>query len=85
MDYTILKTDGTRTVLKKKPDLATLQKAVGGLIERVVVPGGEMWVNEEGKLMELPLNAAASRIARTFVVGDVVLCLRKKRQKEGKS
>ena len=45
--------------------LSELQAAVGGYIEAVALDGDPwriMWVNEEGKIEDLPLNEAATNI-----------------------
>ena len=55
--------------------LATLQGLVGGLIEHV--PAGvnvHLWVNEEGRLLGLPVNRGASVLAGRLIVGTAVLC-----------
>lgn len=84
---TIIKTDGTEvtTVQPHKPDLEQLQNAVGGLIETVPYftkfkgRRGVAYANEEGLLMGLPMNRAASAAWRecapgigTGLVGDVI-------------
>ena len=67
---------------KKGPSLAELQAAVGGLVQLVKLDGRtELWVNEEGKLLDLPLNPPATRIwelyfgATDFVCGPVLVAL----------
>lgn len=65
--------DGTETELEDTK-LETLQKAVGGWIERVpTVDGRVLYVNEEGLLKGLMLNRTASLIAGRDIVGDVVV------------
>jgi hypothetical protein len=61
--------------------LPELQRFVGGYIERVSLRNGdEMWLNEEGKLMGLPVNWDATDLfQRTHgpidvIVGDVLVC-----------
>jgi hypothetical protein len=71
-----------------KIDLDYLQDAVGGMIEAVDIdfpsdPGDQatMYLHEEGKLVGLPLNERANRLARKYsgigltdyIVGTVVL------------
>jgi hypothetical protein len=90
MTYKILYTDGREVDFipanGKKPTLQEMQKIVGGLIERVSVIGGEMWLNEDGLGLQLPLNHNASILATKahnypmYIVGDVLLCTRKKRK-----
>lgn len=61
--------------------LKAFQEAVGGWVECVALPrqGVDMWLNEEGKLIGLPMNATATRLweseyGRTDVMmGDVVI------------
>jgi len=61
--------------------LEELQTIVGGYIEIVWLPNNEiMVVNEDGKLMELPINQEATKIYQNafgyndVIVGDVLLC-----------
>lgn len=64
--------------------LKTLQECVGGFIERVPIPkpgceGLDLWLNEEGKLLQLPVNEAATSLSEIwkfgdFIVGDVAVC-----------
>lgn len=61
--------------------LEELQTIVNGYIEIVWMPNDEiMVVNEEGKLMDLPLNEIATTIYRNAfgycdsIVGDVLIC-----------
>jgi hypothetical protein len=63
--------------------LQYLQQKVGGWVEAVGIPdtGTSIYLNEEGKLVGLPVNARASRLAHEhhavrptdFIVGDVVV------------
>lgn len=85
MHYKIISTDGCTDELvpaKKKPTLAEMQAIVGGFIERVRIPGGEMWVNEDGLAMKLSINLSASQLAGQRILGNVLVCLRKKRGDE---
>lgn len=52
--------------------LEELQKFVGGYIEHV--PGSRplAYCNEEGRLKDLPVNAAASEFFSQVLVGDVI-------------
>lgn len=55
-------------------NLESLQMVVGGYIEPIrLKDGGLMYVNEEGRLTGLPPNIAASLLASTMIVGDVVV------------
>ncbi|QBX57486.1 DUF3846 domain-containing protein [Nocardioides seonyuensis] len=47
------------------PDLDTLQSVVGGCIEVVRLADGILYCNEEGRLLGLPFNEAATTLART--------------------
>ena len=63
----------------KKLTLEEMQAAVGGYIERVVIPKvGEMYVDEEGLLKGKPINQMASLIAGMPIVGDVLIVRRGK-------
>ena len=58
----ILKTNGEIVPLEDV-SLKSLQSAVGGLIEMVLATEGRiMFVNEEGKLLGLPVNEQATKI-----------------------
>lgn len=56
-------------------DLHAFQRLVGGYIEVVVVPGGLMVLDEEGKLKGKDPNIIATRLygLSDVVVGDAVL------------
>ena len=50
--------------------LKILQSAVGGYFEAITLaPDLVMWVNEEGRMKELPFNQAATSIAMKHVPG----------------
>lgn len=80
-----LKTDGTTTTVDIEDDeLAALQRGVDGYIEMVRLSSRcDMYVNEEGKIKDLPINRFATTLywyanpdaAREgdFIVGDVVI------------
>jgi len=71
--------DGTykKREAPSKPSLEEMQQIVGGYIEplRVEHEGHirTMVVNEEGKLIRLPLNIRASEIAGREIVGNVFI------------
>lgn len=74
---TILHPDGHTEELQDI-SLASLQKAVGGLIEHVVLlDGRSAYVNEEGKLLGLPLNWRATHLyvgePLDVIVGPMVI------------
>ncbi len=77
----VLYADGTALTLtteKDAPSLEELQGAVGGYIEVVQIPamrGVLMIVDEEGRMKGKAVNAIASEIAGTEIVGDVVITL----------
>ena len=61
--------------------LAELQGIVGGYVELLWAPDGRiMFLNEDGKRLELPGNLAASALMRgrialdDWIVGTVILC-----------
>ena len=72
---------------KDEPDLKAAQKFVGGYVEGITFPNGDyLIINEEGKLMNLPLNPEATALWRAtftkdkyafgyddFVVGPAIL------------
>ena len=50
---------------KNTPDLKGAQEFVGGMVECVTFPNGDLLIiNEEGKLMNLPLNPEATMLWR---------------------
>lgn len=55
--------------------LTAMQEAVGGYIEYVYINRGRdvLVVNEEGRLIGLPINPAASLLAGQAIVGDALL------------
>lgn len=58
----------------KEQTLETLQGVVGGWIEHVHLNDGRsMWVNEEGTMEGLPVNAKASEMAGRMIVGSVAI------------
>jgi hypothetical protein len=72
---------------KDEPDLKAAQEFVGGMVEGISFPNGDyLIINEEGKLMQLPLNPEATTLWRAtftkdkyaygyddFVVGPAIL------------
>ena len=72
---------------KDEPDYKDVSKFVGGMVECVTFPNGDLLLlNEEGKLMGLPLNEEATALWRThftkethafgyddYVVGPVIV------------
>mgnify|MGYP003671856397 CR=1 FL=1 len=72
---------------KDEPDYKAVSDFVGGMVEAVTFPNGDLLLlNEEGKLMGLPLNEKASKLWKDtfdndnyitgrddFVVGPAIL------------
>ncbi len=65
----------TITYPKQKLSLEELQKLVGGFIELIYFSDGtqKMYINEEGKNLNLPLNPQASELVGQRIVGNVVV------------
>lgn len=64
----------------KKLTLEEMRKAIGGgYVERLAIPGGEMYFDEDGIAKELPLNARASNLAGVTLRGDALVLIRKVR------
>jgi len=67
-----LSTDANEFVIiddkKNEPTLKAAQDFVGGYVEGITFPNGDyLIINEEGKLMGLPLNEKASKLwSETF-------------------
>ena len=86
----LVKADGSIKEVKPKKGktftLEELQGFVGGNVEVISLPNGkELWLNEEGKLDNLPINEKLSTLwfflfagydlgADDFVVGDCLYC-----------
>jgi hypothetical protein len=77
----IIKTDGTTEVVDFSGDsLAVLQKAVGGYVQAIDITDNlTLWVNEEGKLEDLPHNPRAQQYfdlrfgtGADYIVGDAI-------------
>ena len=60
--------------VKDEPNLKTAQDFVGGMVECITFPSGDLLIiNEEGKLMQLPLNPEATALWRmTFTKQNYV-------------
>jgi len=72
----LLKVDGTIEQMGWNPSLEELQAAVGGYIEMVRTNNvGYLYCNEEGKLLGLPVNMAATTMIEhdDVIRGDVVV------------
>ena len=56
---------------KDEPTLESAQKFVGGYVEGITFPNGDyLIVNEEGKLMGLPLNPEGTALWRSTFTKD---------------
>ena len=63
---------------KDEPDLAAAQDFVGGNVEGITFPNGDyMIMNEEGKLIGLPLNPEATLLWRATFDNDNFITGRK--------
>ena len=63
---------------KDEPDLKAAQEFVGGYVEGITFPNGDyLIVNEEGKLMGLPLNPEATALWRATFDNDNYITGRK--------
>ena len=59
---------------KDEPTLEQAQKFVGGMVQGIEFPNGDyMIMNEEGKLMQLPLNPEATALWRATFTKDKYL------------
>ena len=57
--------------VKDEPNLKTAQDFVGGMVECITFPNGDLFIiNEEGKLMNLPLNPEATTLWRMTFTKD---------------
>ena len=83
MKALVITPEGTATVEDIKPDLDGLQALVGGYIEAAPTKGDvTVYVNEEGKIHGLPINAVATDLyyklapfmeGHDILVGTVVI------------
>ena len=56
---------------KDERDLEAAQEFVGGYVEGITFPNGDyLIINEEGKLMNLPLNPEATALWRSTFTAD---------------
>lgn len=78
----VLNVDGTADVVQfdRSNELEVLSRTVGGFVEAVTLRDGcVLWVNEEGKLMRLPVNERATSLfvqhhgAVDVIVGPAVV------------
>jgi hypothetical protein len=75
----VIKADGTLERLDlsvSEQELKSLQNAVGGYVQVIELEDDfTMWVNEEGKLLNLPVNEIATVIWEVrFGIGTDIIC-----------
>jgi len=75
MNKTKINTDASEmwyvTNVKDEPNLKQAQDFVGGMVECITFPNGDLLIiNEEGKLMGLPLNPEATLLWRITFDND---------------
>ena len=59
---------------KHEPNLEAAQKFVGGYVQGITFPNGDyLIINEEGKIMQLPLNVEATKLWRSTFTKDKYL------------
>jgi len=73
LDAVIVDPDGTVRKAEIEDSLASFQAVVGGYIEAVCGVNATIYVNEEGLLMGLPYNDAASLYAQRVLGLGVML------------
>ena len=79
--YKILKSDGSSEEFStEKLSLDSLQRHVGGFIQLLPNPSafgietdGDVYVNEDGKLLNLPANPHATITDFDVLVGDILI------------
>ena len=60
--------------VKDEPTLESAQEFVGGMVQGIEFPNGDyMIMNEEGKLLGLPVNEEATKLWRSTVTRDKYL------------
>ena len=60
--------------VKDEPNLESAQKFVGGMVQGIEFPNGDyMIMNEEGKLLGLPVNETATKLWRDTFTKDKYL------------
>lgn len=78
--YTILHTDGRIETFKtsKEWTLKKMQSVVGGYIELISQPerfrlSGRVYVNENGKILNLPVNPLVTATGFDALVGNILI------------
>ena len=67
-----MRSSTTKILKNYQPTLEEAQKEVGGYVEMIRVEGGQLLVNEEGRLKGLSHNPTASEIAGQNIVGNAL-------------
>ena len=62
----------TKILETSPPTLEEAQKEVGGMVEMIRLPDGQLLVNEEGYIKQLALNPTASEIVGHNIVGNAL-------------
>ena len=82
MKAAIIKTDYNCSVVDFEPGKSAkmIREAVGGLYDCISLSSTrDMWINDEGKILELPFNAMATAMFHKafqtddYIAGDVVI------------
>lgn len=71
----LIPTDADPEIREIVPSLEVLKSLVGGWLENVTLtPDAHMYVNDEGKILGLPINKVATLLVRYFRTGwpDVI-------------
>lgn len=65
----LYKIDGSKEplILQAKTRLETLQKLVDGYIEIIHINGNDIVLNEEGRLLKLPINPSSYEIGKNSI------------------
>jgi Domain of unknown function (DUF3846) len=67
-------TDGAIRVTKIDGTLEAMQALVGGMVEPIRLNGRTtLWVNEEGRILSLPLNCNATMLVGFEILGDAYI------------
>lgn len=75
----VVSAQGAIDTLTDEPSVEDMQKAVGGFFERIntfqpmLQRMFTVFANEDGRMLNLPYNKVASRIAGRTIVGNVLL------------
>lgn len=73
IDAVIVDPDGSARKVEIDRDLTAFQNVVGGYVEGVFGDNCTIYVNEEGLIMSLPYNRAATQFVNRFVSAGYAL------------